>query len=69
MLKTKHIVQLKWLNNQISKIANEGAATFTNVQITERAYKKMNENLIIDDSELEHFMTVYLSKIGTRASC
>lgn len=66
LLKTEHSVQLKWLNNQMAKIANDGAHSFSNVSTAERAYKKMNKALITSDSDLEHFMSVYLSETGLR---
>jgi hypothetical protein len=66
LLKIEHEAQLKWLNNQMAKIANDGALSFLNVDVAERAYKKMNKSLVIDDLEIEHFMAVHLSEVGIR---
>jgi hypothetical protein len=65
LLKTDHQVQLNWLDNQIAKIANEGGKSFSNSDVAERAYNKMiNESLITSDSDIEHFVSIYLSEIG-----
>lgn len=65
LLKTDHQVQLNWLDNQIAKIANDGAKSFTNVSVAERSYNKMRkESLITSNDDIEHFVSVYLSKIG-----
>lgn len=65
LLRTEHQVQLNWLDNQIAKLANGGAISFSNTQVAERAYKKMKmESLIVDDKDIEHFMSVHLSQKG-----
>ncbi len=66
LLKTEHQVQMKWLDNQIAKIANDGAKSFSNADVAERAYLKLNEENIglISDSDIEHFISVHLSEIG-----
>ena len=65
LLKTEHHVQLNWLSNQIAKIANDGAKSFSNADVAERAYNKMlNDSLITGDKEVEHFVSIYLSEIG-----
>jgi hypothetical protein len=65
LLKTDHQVQLNWLDNQIAKIVNDGAKSFSNVDVAERAYNKMmKESLITSDSDIEHFVSIYLSEIG-----
>ncbi|MGB5444020.1 MAG: hypothetical protein WBM99_00825 [Psychromonas sp.] len=68
LLKTQHQVQLKWLNNQIDKIANDGALSFSNAKVAERAFEKLNkENMgLISDSDLEHFINIHLSEVGIR---
>jgi len=66
LLKTEHQIQLKWLENQMAKIANEGAESFSNVPASQRAYDKMKENLIVDNSDIEHFVSVHLSSTGIR---
>lgn len=66
LLKVEHQTQLKWLENQMGNIANEGAKSFLNVPASERAYNKMKESLIVDNSEIEHFVSVYLSEIGMK---
>lgn len=66
LLKTEHQVQLKWLDNQMAKIANDGAKAFSNVNVAERAYNKMKKALISKDSDIEHFVSVHLSEIGLK---
>ncbi len=66
LLKIDHQVQLKWLDNQIAKITNEGAKSFSNSDTAERAYKKMKNNLIVSNSDIEHFISVHLSETGLR---
>lgn len=66
LLRTEHAVQLKWLKNQMNKIANDGAQSFSNSSTAERAYKKMNKNLVISDSHIEHFVSTHLSETGLR---
>ena len=66
LLKIEHQTQLKWLDNQVAKIANDGAASFSNVPVSERAYNKMKKSLIIDNSEIEHFVSIHLSETGLR---
>ena len=66
LLTTEHSVQLNWLDNQMTKIANDGAKSFLNADAAERAYNKMKqESLIVADSDIQHFVSVHLSKIGT----
>jgi hypothetical protein len=66
LLKIEHQTQLKWLDNQMAKIANEGADSFSNVPVSERAYNKMKESLIVGNLEIEHFVSIYLSETGIR---
>lgn len=68
LLKTEHDVQLKWLNNQIAKIANDGALAFKNPKTGERSFNKMlNENMgIPSNSDIEHFVSTHLSETGIR---
>lgn len=66
LLKTEHQVQLKWLDNQIAKIANDGAQSFSNANVAERAHNKMKKSLIVDESEIEHFVSVHLSPTGLK---
>jgi hypothetical protein len=67
LLKTEYQVQHKWLDNQIAKITNEGAKTFTNANAAERAYNKMRkDSLIVSDDDIEHFVSVHLSEVGIR---
>lgn len=66
LFQTEHQVQLTWLNNQIVKIANTDEKCFLNIDSAQRAYKKMQENLIIGDSDIEHFMSVHLSEVGIK---
>jgi len=66
LLKTEHQVQQKWLNNQMGKIANDGAISFLNPNVAERAYQEMNKSLIVSNSDIEHFISVHLSEIGLR---
>lgn len=65
LLKTEHQVQLKWLDNQIAKIANDGANSFSNPDVAERAYNKMlTDSLITSANDIEHFVSIHLSEIG-----
>lgn len=65
LLKTEHQVQLNWLDNQMAKIANDGAKSFSNIGVAERAYNKMKEEaLIVSENEIEHFVSTYLSETG-----
>jgi hypothetical protein len=67
LLKTEHQVQLNWLENQIAKISHDGAKSFSNADVAERAYNKMlSESLITDESDIEHFVSIYLSDIGLK---
>lgn len=66
LLKVEHLTQLKWIENQMSNIANEGAVSFKNVPVSERAYHKMKKSLIVGNSEIEHFVSIYLSEVGLR---
>lgn len=64
LLKTDHWIQLKWLVNQINKINDVCRTSFLNPDVAERAYKKLSEALIVDDADLEHYMSVHLSEKG-----
>ena len=68
LLKTEHQVQVKWLDNQIAKIANDGAKSFSNADVAERAYLKLNnENIgLISDTDIEHFVSIHLSEVGLK---
>ena len=67
LLKTEHQVQHKWLDNQITKIANDGSKSFSNPDVAERAYNQMmRDSLIVSDDDIEHFVSVYLSEVGIR---
>jgi len=65
LLKTDHQVQLNWLDNQMGKLINGGAASFLNADSAERAYIKMKkDSLILDEGDTEHFISIHLSKLG-----
>jgi hypothetical protein len=64
LLKTAYEVQFHWLSNQIIKLASDGHRSFLNADVAERAFTILNQELVIDDSDLEHFISVHLSKIG-----
>lgn len=66
LLKQDHEAQIKWLDNQMLKIANEGAKSFSNVKTAERAYKTLKSPLILDKSDLEHFIGCHLSPDGMK---
>jgi len=67
LLKTEHDVQLRWLDNQMVNIANDGAKSFANASVAERAYDKMkSDSLITNSSDIEHFVSVYLSESGLK---
>ena len=64
LLKTEHQTQLNWITNQVAKIATTGSGSFLNIDASERAFKKLTESLVYDDEEIEHFVSVHLSKAG-----
>ena len=65
LLKTDHWIQSKWLANQINKIdENMKESSFLNRDVAERAYVKLSEALIVNDADLEHYMSVHLSEKG-----
>ena len=66
LLKTDHWIQLKWLVNQINKINDVCRTSFLNPDVAERAYKKLSEALIVDDADLEHYITYTCLKKGYR---
>ena len=67
LLKTNHQVQLNWLDNQIAKIASDGAKSFSNADVAERAYNRMQrDSLISSNNDIEHFVSVHLSETGLR---
>ncbi len=68
LLKTEYQVQLKWLDNQVAKIANDGAKSFTNAGVAERTDVKLNKANIglISNSDIEHFVSMYLSETGLK---
>ena len=52
-------------DDQIANIENDGAKSFANADVAERACNKMiNESLITSDGDIEHFVSIYLTKIG-----
>jgi hypothetical protein len=66
LLKTEHQVQMNWLQGQIGNIANDGQKAFLNAETADRAYSKLRKALIVDDADLEHFMSIHLSKVGVQ---
>ncbi len=66
LLKQDHSTQINWLDNQMLKIAHDGAKSFSNIKTAERAYKSLKKNLIVEDSDLEHFISVHLSDTGLK---
>lgn len=64
LLKTLHQVQLNWIDNQVKKIAINGGEAFKNVEAAERAHEKLSLSLVPDNSEIEHFVDVNLSRVG-----
>jgi len=66
LLKQDHATQEKWIDNQMLKIANDGAKSFSKVTSAERAYKNLKKDLIIDKKDLEHFVSCHLSPIGMK---
>jgi hypothetical protein len=67
LLKTDHQVQLTWLDNQIANIANDGAKSFSNADVAERAYNDMlSASLITSESDIEHFVSIHLSESGLK---
>jgi len=66
LLTTNHQVQLKWLDNQVANLANDGNKAFKNANVAERAYNELNENLVLSDLHIEHFVRTHLSDIGVK---
>jgi len=64
LLKTDHWIQSKWLDNQVRNITHSSKDSFLNPDVAERAYKTLNKAIFIDDSDLEHYMSVHLSEKG-----
>jgi hypothetical protein len=63
LFSSNHVAQIKWLDGQIAK--NNGAI-FLNQKLAEKAWNDLNvKNMgIIDDRDVEAFMSRYLSKSG-----
>lgn len=67
LLKTEHQVQLNWLENQIAKISHDGAKSFSNADVAERAFNKiLSESLITSDGDIEHFVSIHVSESGLK---
>ena len=66
LLKQDHESQIKWLDNQMLKIANDGAKSFSNPKGAERAYNNLKRDLIIENIDLEHFVNTQLSPVGLK---
>ena len=67
LLKTDHYIQLKWLDNQVKNIEMDKKSFLSDVGVIERAYEKLCMRfIVVNDSDLEHFMSVHLSKIGVQ---
>ena len=65
LLRTDHQVQLNWLDNQMGKLINGGTSAFLSPDVAGREYNKMkSESLIVGNDDIEHFMSVHLSKVG-----
>ena len=66
-LKSDHLIQKNWIENQINKPRINGESSFFNTKTAQRAYEKMGgDSLIISDSEIEHFVSVHLNKVGKK---
>lgn len=64
LLKTNHVKQIAWLNNQIEKGNN---SIFLNYNLAKSAWKDLNEfDLILEDSAIEDYMERYLSPVGKK---
>lgn len=66
LLKTDHYIQFKWLGNQVTNIQNDRKSFPGDIGVIERAYAKLCSSLIVDDADLEHFVSVHLSAVGVR---
>ena len=66
LLKTEHMVQQIWLKNQMAKINYSSGKSFLNADVAERAWNKLNDDLVIRDADLEHYMSVHLSEEGVK---
>jgi hypothetical protein len=64
LLKTEHSVQLRWLSNQLDNISRDSRSFSSKNEVVERAFDKLNSGLIIADADLEHFISIHLSKAG-----
>ncbi|MGK0270033.1 MAG: hypothetical protein ACI88H_000666 [Cocleimonas sp.] len=64
LLKTDHTVQLRWLSNQLANINHDSQSFLSKTEVIERAYEKLSSTLVVNDADLEHFISVHLSKIG-----
>ncbi len=62
LLKTEHSVQLRWLSNQLDNIKRDSRSFSSKIGVVERAYHNLNSALVIDDTDLEHFICIHLSK-------
>lgn len=66
LLKTEHATQLIWLTNQIGKINWNTQENFLNLSSAVRAWEKLNDSLVVNDSDLEHYISVHMSEIGLK---
>jgi len=63
LLSSNHTAQITWLNGQLAK---NNSSIFLNPGLAEKAWRKLqNNNMgIMDDNDVEAFMSRYLSKSG-----
>ncbi|PKG56336.1 hypothetical protein [Shewanella sp. GutDb-MelDb] len=66
LLKTEHSAQLIWLTNQIGKVDWNTQKNFLNPSSAVRAWEKLNDDLVINDVDLEHYISVHVSEIGIK---
>lgn len=66
LLRTDHHIQLNWLKNQIGNIHFSTGSSFLKPDSALRAYNKLNDDLVVRETDLEHYISVYLSAIGIK---
>lgn len=63
LLSSNHTAQIKWMDGQIAK---NNISIFINAGLAEKAWRKLQHKNkgVIDDQDVEVFMSRYLSKSG-----
>ena len=68
LLKTNHGAQLNWLKNQVLNITNDSKSfKSSDFGVVERAHAELlGDTGQPNDSDVEHFVSVYLSDVGMK---